>query len=90
MPALFLGRCWPSFSSIRSTSVSASVFYLAVIPGLLAFLLVLLVREQPAAVAAKIGIDPRAIRTEQAEGRSTCDAGPVIGYRLLRSRYRLD
>jgi MFS family permease len=34
-----------------------SVFYLAVIPGLLAFLLVLLVREQPAAVAAKAKID---------------------------------
>ena len=34
-----------------------SVFYLAVIPGMLAFLLVLLVKERPAAVAAKAKID---------------------------------
>jgi MFS family permease len=34
-----------------------SVFYLAVIPGLLAFLLVLLVKETPVAVAAKAKID---------------------------------
>jgi MFS family permease len=34
-----------------------SVFYLAVIPGLLAFLLVLLVKEMPVAVAAKAKID---------------------------------
>src|SRR5262249_30371600 len=34
-----------------------SVFYLAVIPGLLAFLLVLLVIETPVAVAAKAKID---------------------------------
>jgi MFS family permease len=34
-----------------------SVFYLAVIPGLLAFLLVLLVKEQPVAIAAKAKID---------------------------------
>ena len=34
-----------------------SVFYLAVIPGLLAFLLVLLVKESPTAVAAKAKID---------------------------------
>jgi MFS family permease len=33
------------------------IFYLAVIPGLLAFLMVLLVREQPAAVEAKAKID---------------------------------
>jgi MFS family permease len=38
-----------------------SVFYLAVIPGLLAFVLVLLVREQraPAAAEAKIDVGPR-------------------------------
>jgi MFS family permease len=34
-----------------------SVFYLAVIPGLLAFLLVLLVKETPVAIAAKAKID---------------------------------
>ena len=34
-----------------------SIFYLAVIPGLLAFLMVMLVREQHAAVAAKSKID---------------------------------
>lgn len=34
-----------------------SVFYLAIIPGLLAFFMVLLVKEQPAAVAAKSKID---------------------------------
>jgi MFS family permease len=34
-----------------------SVFYLAVIPGLLAFLLVLLVKETPIAIAAKAKID---------------------------------
>ena len=34
-----------------------SIFYLAVIPGLLAFLLVLLVKETPAAVPAKAKID---------------------------------
>lgn len=34
-----------------------SIFYLAVIPGLLAFLLVLLVKETPVAVAAKAKID---------------------------------
>ncbi len=34
-----------------------SVFYLAVIPGLLAFLLVLLVKERPVAIAAKAKID---------------------------------
>jgi MFS family permease len=34
-----------------------SVFYLAVIPGLLAFFLVLLVKEKPAAIAAKAKID---------------------------------
>jgi MFS family permease len=34
-----------------------SVFYLAVIPGLLAFFLVLLVKERPAATAAKARID---------------------------------
>ncbi len=34
-----------------------SIFYLAVIPGLLAFLMVLLVRERPTAVAAKSKID---------------------------------
>ncbi|MBV8495258.1 MAG: MFS transporter [Gammaproteobacteria bacterium] len=34
-----------------------SVFYLAVIPGLLAFLMVLLVRERPAAVSAKARMD---------------------------------
>ena len=33
------------------------IFYLAVIPGLLAFLMVLLVRERPSAVAAKAKID---------------------------------
>ncbi|MGO9674514.1 MAG: MFS transporter [Methylocella sp.] len=33
------------------------IFYLAVIPGLLAFFMVLLVKEQPAAVAAKSKID---------------------------------
>lgn len=34
-----------------------AVFYLAIIPGLLAFFMVLLVKEQPAAVAAKSKID---------------------------------
>ncbi len=34
-----------------------SVFYLAVIPGLLAFFMVILVKERPAAVAAKAKID---------------------------------
>ena len=34
-----------------------SVFYLAVVPGLLAFLLVLFVKERPAATAAKAKID---------------------------------
>jgi hypothetical protein len=34
-----------------------SVFYLAVIPGLLAFLLVLLIKETPVAIAAKAKID---------------------------------
>ena len=34
-----------------------AVFYLAIIPGLLAFLMVLLVRERPATVAAKAKID---------------------------------
>jgi MFS family permease len=35
------------------------IFYLAIIPGILAFLLVLLVREQPVAVAAKSKLDLR-------------------------------
>ena len=34
-----------------------SVFYLTVVPGLMAFLMVLLVREKPAAVAAKAKLD---------------------------------
>ena len=34
-----------------------AIFYLAIIPGLLAFFMVLLVKEQPAAVAAKSKID---------------------------------
>lgn len=36
-----------------------TIFYLAVIPGLLAFFMVLLVKEHPAAVAAKAKIDTR-------------------------------
>src|SRR5439155_25959113 len=34
-----------------------AIFYLAIIPGLLAFFMVLLVKERPAAVAAKSKID---------------------------------
>jgi MFS family permease len=36
-----------------------SIFYLAIIPGLLAVVMILLIREQPASVAAKAKIDAR-------------------------------
>lgn len=59
MLALSSDRCWPHFSSTRFHVGIRSIFYLAAIPGLLAFLMVVLVREQRAAVAAQSKIDIR-------------------------------
>jgi len=43
-----------------------SIFYLAVVPGLMAFLMVLMVKERPAAVAAKSRIDASVARFPKA------------------------
>ena len=57
MPAPFSGRWSPCFCSTRFMSIIRSVFYLAIIPGLLAFCMALLVKEQHAAAAnAKVDI----------------------------------
>ncbi len=56
MPA-FLGPLLAVFLLYWLHADIRSVFYLAVIPGLIAFLLVLLVKEKPAAIAAKAKID---------------------------------
>jgi len=53
----FLGPLLAAFLLYSLHVGIRSIFYLAVIPGLLAFLMVLMVREQRAAVAAKSKID---------------------------------
>ena len=57
MPVRSSARCWPRSCSTALHVDIRTIFYLAVIPGLLAFLMVLLVKEQPRRVAAKSKID---------------------------------
>jgi MFS family permease len=55
----FLGPLLAIFLLYELHTEVRFIFYLAIIPGLLAFLMVLLVKERPATVAAKAKIDVR-------------------------------